>query len=84
MSETQKYDPAWGELIPPPIEHLSDAKKAEFWRNSTTKQRLREVQRLRRLEWGPSADGRMDKSKLEVVNVATGDVTVIFTPNKQL
>ena len=61
MSKPLEYDPAWGELLPPPIDHLTEKEKIEYWRSTTTKQRLREIQRLRRLEWGPAADGPMLK-----------------------
>ena len=67
MSKPLEYDPAWGELLPPPIEHLSEEGKIEYWRSTTSKERLREIQRLRRLEWGPAADGPMDKTKIRVV-----------------
>ena len=74
MDKLLEYDPAWGELLPPPIDHLSEDEKIAYWRSTTSKQRLREVQRLRRLEWGPAADGPMDKSKIEVVDMKTGEV----------
>lgn len=66
MSKPLEYDAAWGELLPPQIGHLSDDEKIEYWRSTTTKQRLREAQRLRRLAWGPTADRPMDKTKISV------------------
>lgn len=67
MSEANQYDPRWGELEVPDVDHLSEKEKIEYWKNTTLGQRLRELQRLRRLEFGPAADGSMDKSKIEIV-----------------
>ena len=67
MSEQLECDPAWGELLPPPIDHLTDEEKIEYWRSTTSKQRLREIQRIRRIEWGAAADGPMNKTQIQVV-----------------
>ena len=67
MSEANEYDPRWGELLAHDIDLLSEEEKIEYWKNTTSEQRLRELQRLRRLEFGPAADGPMDKSKIEIV-----------------
>ena len=69
MSEANQYDPRWGELIAPDIDHLSEEEKIEYWKKTTTGRRLREGQRLRRLEFGRAADGPMDKSKIEIVTI---------------
>ena len=69
MDKPLEYDPAWGELLPPPIDHLSEVEKIEYWRSTTTKERFREVQRLRRIAFGPAADGPMDKTKFQVISL---------------
>jgi hypothetical protein len=54
-----------------------------FWASRTTGERFGEINRLNRLKWGDEVfDRGMDKSKLEVVNMETGEVTVILNNRK--
>lgn len=52
----------------------------DFWASRTPSERLCEVFRLDKLKRGEEVFKRgIDKTKLEVVNMATGEVTVIHT-----
>lgn len=46
-----------------------------FWASRTPNERLEEVMRLNRAKWGDEVfDRGMDKSKIEVVDMKTGEV----------
>ena len=62
-------------------EELSAEERDEyqrFWASRTPNERLAEVYRLNRCKWGDEVFERgMDKSKIEVIDMTTGIVTVI-------
>ena len=54
-----------------------------FWGQRTPEERLSEVNRLNRAKWGDEVfDRGMDKTKMEVVNMETGEVRVIKIDNR--
>ncbi|MFN0278033.1 MAG: hypothetical protein ACKVRN_05450 [Pyrinomonadaceae bacterium] len=51
----------------------------DFWASRTMSERLREVFRLNKLKWGEEVFKRgIDKTKLKVVNMVTGEETIIL------
>lgn len=56
-----EYDPELGDLTGPNFTGMSDDQIVEYWRSSTIEERFREIERLRRLEWGRKALGPMKK-----------------------
>jgi len=59
--ERPEYDPNLGDLTGPDFTGMSEDEIIDYWRNTTTAQRLHEVERLRRLKWGRKALGPMKK-----------------------
>jgi len=51
----------------------------DFWASRTLNERLAEVYRLNRLKWGDEVFERgMDKTKIEVINMVTGEKRIIY------
>ncbi len=63
-----KYDPELGDLTGPDFTRMSDDEIMDYWRNTTTKERFHEVERLRRITWGRKALARLDKTKIEIIS----------------
>lgn len=57
-----------------------------FWGRRTPNERLQEVMRLNRAKWGNEVfDRGMDKSKIEIVDMKTGEVIkTIYNTQKKL
>lgn len=43
------------------IEGFDDSEEIEYWRNTTVKQRLQHIERLRRINYGVRATGRLQR-----------------------
>jgi hypothetical protein len=55
----------------------------EFWAGRTAGERLAEIFRLNRAKWGDDVfDRGVDKSKIEVIDMVTGERRVIWNSNK--
>jgi len=55
-----------------------------FWARRTPGERLSEVNRLNRAKWGDEVfDRGMDKTRMEVVDMKTGEVTIIKFDKKK-
>jgi len=66
-----EYDPRLGDLTGPDFTGMTEEDTIRYWKNSTLEQRLHEAERLRRIKWGIKALGRMDKTRIEVVNMSS-------------
>lgn len=71
----------------PTLEALSPEEHeryVDFWARHTVGERFAEVHRLNRLKWGDDVfERRMDKSKIEVVNMETGETRVIYNTREK-
>ena len=56
----------------------------DFWASRTPSERFAEIYRLNRLKWGDEVFERgMDKSKIEVIDMKTGETRTIYNTLKK-
>ncbi|CAN5204691.1 hypothetical protein BH20ACI2_BH20ACI2_25900 [soil metagenome] len=69
-NEHPEYDARLGDLTGPDFTGMSEEQIIEYWKNSTVAERLREVERLRRLTWGLKALEPIDKTRFEIIDMS--------------